>query len=161
MRFEIWDLRIRPLWESIGAAHFIDRMSFKVCSSVPFSLSSNTHGYRVPRNSKRSTSSQLSRKSSGTLFRHVENIMYQCTLFKHDLPTLFPVLKSMVSSPLFLETEMQETREALAFEASERVRKWDETLPDTLHTVAFSSKDMGRSIFCPEESPITSATLHR
>jgi processing peptidase subunit alpha len=88
---------------------------------------------------------------------------YQCTLFKHDLSKLFPVLSAIISRPLYTQAEIDETKDTITYELQEMNRKWDTFLPDKLISTAYNNSSLGNSLYCDSDAinNISPQLLHR
>lgn len=90
-----------------------------------------------------------------------ETIMYQATVFPHDVPTALSLMSSTIQRPLLEEEELAAQKEAAAYEIREIWAKPEMILPELVHTVAYRDNTLGMPLLCPEERlpEITSDTL--
>lgn len=90
-----------------------------------------------------------------------ETIMYQATVFPHDIPTALSLMSSTIQRPLLDEEELEAQKLAAAYEIREIWAKPEMILPELVHTVAYRDNTLGMPLLCPEErlEEITSDTL--
>lgn len=119
-----------------GISHLMDRMAFKSTTDYTSSeltnlidsLGSNTH----------CSSSR-------------ETVMYQSTVFPHDIDQAMRIMASTILRPVLVEEELEAQKEAAAYEIREIWAKPEMILPEILHTVAFKDNTLGMPLLCPEE----------
>ncbi|GHJ84356.1 hypothetical protein NliqN6_0758 [Naganishia liquefaciens] len=132
--------------ETSGVSHLMDRMAFKSTKDYTASTMSNVID---------SLGSNILCSSSR------ETIMYQATVFPHDVPTALSLMSSTIQRPLLEEEELEAQKEAAAYEIREIWAKPEMILPELVHTVAYRDNTLGMPLLCPEERlpEITSETL--
>lgn len=138
--------------ENAGASHFLDRMAFKVNSFHPI----------IPRvltciqsTTNRTDTDMLSAISSlgGQIMcsSSREAIMYQSSHPHKDTPLAVSLIADTVLNPAFLEEEIENQRDAAAYELREVNAKPEAMIPEVLHGVAYNQRGLGNSLMCPEE----------
>lgn len=120
-----------------GASHILDRMAFKSTSkrsAADMELLIQAVGGNVMCSSSR------------------ETIMYQSSVFNHDVRTVMDVLSDTIRHPSLDPVELHAQREAAAWEVSEIWNKPDMILPEIMHSVAYTNNTLGHPLLCPLES---------
>ncbi|EJU02792.1 LuxS/MPP-like metallohydrolase [Dacryopinax primogenitus] len=119
-----------------GVSHTLDRMAYK---------STTAHSALDTSAILDATGIQLTCSSSR------EAMMYQSTHFPADLSTALSLIASTLHQPLFLPQELEEQKEAAAYEIREITAKPDLILPELVHQAAFGRHTLGRPLLCPED----------
>ncbi|KAJ9122120.1 hypothetical protein QFC24_004347 [Naganishia onofrii] len=132
--------------DTSGVSHLMDRMAFKSTTDYTSSTMSNIID---------SLGSNILCSSSR------ETIMYQATVFPHDIPTALSLMSSSIQRPVLDPEELEAQKLAAAYEIREIWAKPEMILPELVHTVAYKDNTLGMPLLCPEErlNDITSETL--
>lgn len=120
-----------------GVSHLIDRMAFKSTtnrSSDQMSSDIEKVGGNVMCSSSR------------------ETIMYQASAFSHSVPDVMKILSDTLLNPRLTTQELDEQKEAAAWEISEIWNKPEMIIPELLHSVAYNNATLGNSLLCPLDS---------
>lgn len=116
-----------------GVSHLIDRMAFKSTSGrTTEQMSSDIEkvGGNVMCSSSR------------------ETIMYQASAFSQTVPQVLSILSDTVLNPLLTADELDQQREATAYEVQEIWNKPEMIIPELLHSVAYNNATLGNSLLC-------------
>ncbi|KAL2913653.1 Mitochondrial-processing peptidase subunit alpha [Polyrhizophydium stewartii] len=107
-----------------GISHVLDRMAFK-----------STKGLSSPALVKELES------LGGNVLAHSsrEGLMYQATVFRHDLAKMMSIYGQIVRDPLFLDEEVEETKESTRYELREIAMRPDTALSEAVHSLAFQA----------------------
>eukprot|EP00842_Homolaphlyctis_polyrhiza_P003964 jgi/Hompol1/4569/HPOL_003710-RA len=110
--------------ETAGCSHLLDRMAFKSTKQL----------------STEQLVQQLE-KLGGNVTAHSsrEGMMYQASVFRHDLSKMMSIFGQIIRDPLFLENELAETREGTRYELRELSSRMDMVLSEVVHAVAFQA----------------------
>lgn len=73
-------------------------------------------------------------------------------MFNQDLPAVLSILADTIQHPLILPEELNQQREAAAYEISEIWNKPEMILPELLHMTAYKNNTLGNPLLCPMES---------
>ncbi|KAL5036928.1 hypothetical protein BDV3_006075 [Batrachochytrium dendrobatidis] len=113
--------------ENAGVSHMLDRMAFK-----------STEKYTTPQLIKELES------LGGNVIAHSsrEGIMYQASVFRHDLAKMIGIYGQMVQRPLFSDTELEETKETTRYELREISHKMDMIMSEVVHSIAFQENSL-------------------
>jgi processing peptidase subunit alpha len=70
--------------------------------------------------------------------------------FPSKLPLALSLLSSSLTEPLLLPKDLEEARQAAAYESSLSFAKASIIMPDLVHSTAYSGKTLGMPTICPE-----------
>lgn len=79
-----------------------------------------------------------------------ETMMYQSTSYAEALPQVMSILSDAVLNPRITDQELDEQRDAIAWEIREIKNKPEVYLPEVLHEAAFDGT-LGNPLLCPED----------
>lgn len=79
-----------------------------------------------------------------------ESMIYQASVFNHDVEKMFECIASTINEPNFTDQEFEETLQGIEFEIGEMVHKPDVMLPELLHQVAYKNT-LGLPLYLPQE----------
>jgi len=131
-----------------GSSHLIDRLAFK-----------STKDY---------TSEELVQemeKLGGSVVAHSsrESIIYQSSIFRHDIQKIIPLFSQIVRYPLLLKSDFEEVKKSTLYEIEELTQQSDMLLIEKVHEVAYNTNfpdsktkiskpnTVGRSMLCSTE----------
>jgi len=131
-----------------GSSHLIDRLAFK-----------STKDY---------TSEELVQemeKLGGSVVAHSsrESIIYQSSIFRHDIQKIIPLFSQIVRYPLLLKSDFEEVKKSTLYEIEELTQQSDMLLIEKVHEVAYNTNfpdskiknskpnTVGRSMLCSPE----------
>lgn len=127
--------------QNAGSSHLIDRLAFK-----------STKDY---------TSEELVQemeKLGGSVVAHSsrESIIYQSSIFRHDIQKILPLFSQIVRYPLLLKNDFEEVKKSTLYEIEELTQQSDMLLIEKVHEVAFNDIEnkgsqpntVGRSMLC-------------
>ncbi|ORX60182.1 hypothetical protein BCR36DRAFT_401687 [Piromyces finnis] len=132
--------------QNAGSSHLIDRLAFK-----------STKDY---------TSEELVQemeKLGGSVVAHSsrESIIYQSSIFRHDIKNIIPLFSQIIRYPLLLKSDFEEVKKSTLYEIEELTQQSDMLLVEKVHEIAFNNIDrkpkdskpntVGRSMLCPTE----------
>lgn len=138
-----------------GVSHLLDRMAFKV--SLACTIERPNPAEAVGLQTTKDFSSAEMSNIIDSLGSNIhcsssrETIMYQSTIFSHDLPKALSVISSSILRPILSPEELEAQKDAAAYEIREIWAKPEMILPEVLHTVAFKDNTLGMPLLCPEE----------
>lgn len=120
-----------------GVSHLIDRLAFKsTANRTADQMQSDIEkvGGNVMCSSSR------------------ETIMYQASMFNKSFPDVLSILSDTIINPILSAEELDDQREAAAWEIAEIWNKPEMIIPELLHSVAFQGNTLGNPLLCPLDS---------
>jgi processing peptidase subunit alpha len=131
--------------QNAGSSHLIDRLAFK-----------STKDY---------TSEELVQemeKLGGSVVAHSsrESIIYQSSIFRHDIQKILPLFSQIIRYPLLLKNDFEEVKKSTLYEIEELSQQPDMLLIEKIHEVAYNNASngkgsqpntVGRSMLCTTE----------
>ncbi|KAJ1981511.1 Mitochondrial-processing peptidase subunit alpha [Dimargaris xerosporica] len=123
-----------------GSCHLIDRLAFKSTRG----LSAEQVNHEVE-----SMGANFQRASSR------ENILYQASVFRSDLPRVVALMAEVTRHPQITPEELDEQRQIVTWELAEMQTKPELMLPELLHQTAYRGNTLGRPLQCSEDRLLT------
>ncbi|ESW98873.1 hypothetical protein KL918_001734 [Ogataea parapolymorpha] len=92
-----------------------------------------------------------------------ETLIYQASVFNQDVDKMFKLLSDTIARPALLDEEINEQISNARYELNELWLQSDMILPELLQQTAYSGKNLGCPLLCPQEEldKVTSAKLRQ